>query len=223
MNCEQCDLILQEQDRFCPDCGTPVVIPQKRARLWPAFLVLVLIFAFGFGVYLLSQPNHTVDNFIASDDTMPWFTLENGVLYFDRSLYTGGSELTVPPAICGQTVTALSDACFAYCDDLVIIHLPETLLSIGDSAFYGCSSLRGIRLSETLRSIGDHAFDGCISLEAVCIPYSLQQFGDQLFRNCHKLAYFFYPAPRAYWNRLPIDSSPEDSFVYCADGIYPAK
>jgi len=223
MLCNQCGQPLPQDTRFCPVCGTPVPIRRRRARLWPAFLTLLLIFSFGFGVFLASQRDKAADTITTSDKSTPWFTLKNGVLFFDQDRYSGSSELTVPQTIGGQTVTALSDECFAYCTDLVIVHLPQTLTAIGDSAFYGCTSRRGIRFPETLRSIGDNAFDGCISLEAVCIPYSLQRFGDDLFRNCHKLAYFFYPAPYAYWKALPIDDIPEDSFVYCADGIYPAK
>lgn len=221
MNCNQCGLPLQEQDRFCQNCGSPVPIPRKRARLWPAFLTLILIFAFGIGVFLLDSS--TPEPPVIDNTATPWFTIENGILFFHKDRYTGGEELTVPSTVNGQTVISISDECFAYCQDLVMIHLPETVISIGDSAFYGCSSLRGIRLSETLRSIGDYAFGGCVSLEAVCIPYSLQQFGDNLFSNCHKLVYFFYPAPLAYWQKLPLEQFPEDSFVYCADGIYPAR
>lgn len=219
MICSQCGHILQDQDRFCYVCGTPAPTPKKQARLWPAALALLLIFSFGFGIFLLTRPTGG----LTKDTATPWFTIRDGVLYFDATRYNGGTELTVPEKINGQTVTAISDECFAYCDQLVMIYLPETIQHIGNSAFYSCKSLRGIRLPETLVSIGDYAFGGCISLEAVCIPYSLEQFGDNLYSNCHKLKYFFYPGPVTEWYNLPIGQIPEDSYVYCANGIYPAK
>ena len=223
MLCRQCGQELSPQDRFCNLCGTPVAVPRKKARLWPAVVTLVLIFAVGLSVFLLMRPDRAATPPAVSDEAAPWFTLENGVLYFDKNRYTGGSELTVPKSINGQIVTALAEECFAYCDALVMIYLPETLTSIGDSAFYGCSSLRGIRLPDRLLSIGDYAFGGCINLEAVCIPYSLRQFGESIYSNCHKLVYFFYPGPLSHWHRLSMGEIPDNSFVYCADGIYPAK
>ena len=218
MLCTQCGQSLQDHNRFCPMCGTPAPAPQNKARRWPAVLALVLIFALGFSVFWLMRP----DQGPVQDNATPWFTLQDGILYFDPARYTGGEELTVPDTIGGQTVTTISDNCFAYCDQLVIIHLPETVTTIGDSAFYGCSSLRGIKLPESLTSIGSYAFGGCVNLEAVCIPHALENFGDQLFSNCHKLVYFFYSGHIADWYALPLGNLQRDSYVYCADGIYPA-
>lgn len=219
MVCSQCGHMLQDHNRFCDMCGAPAPTPKKRARLWPAALALLLIFSFGFGVFLLTRPVSG----LSTDTTMPWFTVHDGVLYFDATRYTGGTELTVPEKINGQTVTAISEECFAYSSDLVIIYLPETVTHIGDAAFYGCSSLRGIKLPESLVSIGNYAFSGCVNLEAVCIPYTLEHIGANLFYNCHNLVYFFYPGSAEDWYKLPIGQIRQDSYVYCADGILPAK
>lgn len=195
------------------------VHPRKKGRLWPALVVLLVVFAIGISAFALLRPQ--TDK--VTDSAMPWFALQDGVLYFNAARYTGGSELTVPQTINGQTVTAIGDGCFSYCADLIAIHLPETITHIGESAFYGCTSLRGIRLPESLISLGDYAFGGCVSLEAVCIPYSLSQFGENLFYNCHKLIHFFYPAPVSDWYTLPIGQIRSDAYVYCADGIHPAQ
>ena len=219
MFCSQCGHALQEQDRFCCMCGNPIPLPKRKARLWPAALALVLIFALGLSAFLLVRPQTGPVN----DDTMPWFTLKNGTLYFDKTRYTGGSELTVPEQIHGQTVTNISDSCFEGCDQFTMIYLPENLQHIGESAFYGCTGLRGIKLPESLESIGSYAFGGCINLEAVCIPYSLEQIGGNPFYQCNKLVYFFYPGPAEDWYALPLGNLRSDSYVQCADGIYPAK
>ena len=193
--------------------------PKPKARRWPAVLALVLIFALGFSIYLLSRPLTGP----VTDETMPWFTLQNGVLYFDEAKYTGGSELTVPETINGQTVTAISDACFADCDQFVMIHLPNTITQIGDSAFYGCTNLRGMKLPESLTTIGSLAFGDCVNLEALCIPYSLTDIGDDPLYRCDKLHYFFYPGPLEDWYNLSLGDLQDNSYVHCADGVCPAK
>ena len=222
------DQQLPEEDCVSCDCDTAIEQPTKRARRWPAVLALALIFALGLAAFLLIPPaepakDHDAENGNTTPvNTTPWFTIENGVLYFKESLYDGSEELVVPATVNGQTVTALGDECFAYCTDIIMIYLPETIVTIGDEAFYGCNNLRGIRLPETLTSIGDCAFGGCINLEAICIPYSLQEFGEDVFQHCRTLQFFFYPAPYSYWKKLPIGEIPADSTVYCADGVHPA-
>lgn len=220
---ESTDEPTEETEVICEEpaeaCTKPEEAPKKKYKRWPSILVLALIFTFGFVVFLLTKSDST----IIRDDAMPWFTLQDGVLYFDEMRYTGGNQLTVPETINGQPVTAISDECFAECDELIMIYLPETVTTIGEKAFFNCKSLRGIRLPESLVSLGDCAFANCYSLESVCIPYSVKNFGEKLFRNCRNLKYFFYPAPVSYWRELPIEDIPADSFVYCADGIYPAK
>lgn len=218
MFCTQCGQQLLKDDRFCYACGAPVAPPPKRARLWPAALALVLIFALGFSVFLLAQPNTGMVNGSAT----PWFTVQNGVLYFNSELYTGSAELTVPETIDGQKVTAIADNCFSDCTGLVMIYLPATITHIGEGAFNGCSNLRGMKLPESLVSIGNYAFSGCVSLEAVCIPNTLKLIGGNLFDQCSKLVYFFYAGSLENWLNLPLGNLRPDSYVYCADGIYPA-
>ena len=251
MFCSQCGRLLKDEDHFCCMCGSPVLLPitesiieptaepipepipeptpeaapvpepapKPKARRWPAVLALVLIFALGFTIYLLHCPLTGP----VTDETMPWFTLKNGVLYFDESKYTGGSELTVPEAIKGQTVTAISDECFANCDQFVMIHLPNSITKIGNKAFYGCTNLRGMKLPESVSSMGNYAFGDCWSLEALCIPHSLTDIGNDPLYRCDKLLYFFYPGPLEDWYDLPLGNLQDNSYVQCADGVYPAK
>lgn len=239
MFCIKCGQPVAEEDSFCCMCGHPVVplaskepdlsqilAPQEepadptvpKPRQWAAVITLVLIFAFGLVVFIL---NRTETGF-TMDTAMPWFTVQDGVLYFNDDLYTGNSVLVVPDSINGQTIQEIGDDCFAHSTDLVYIELPETITKIGDSAFYGCSNLRGVKLPESLISIGHYAFGGCTSLEAVCIPYSLEHVGGNPFYNCHKLQFFFYPGPADEWYELPLGNLREDAYVYCADGVRPA-
>lgn len=229
MICNQCGGNVPDSCRFCIYCGTPLesseALPaqqppaarRKKGKIWTALLALALIFSLGLGVFLVTQYYSAM----ATDPTMPWFTVVRGTLYFDQSRYTGSAELTVPATISGQPVTALSNSCFAGCDSLVTIHLPEGLQSIGDGAFAGCSSMRGIRLPETVTYIGSLAFANCGELEAVCIPFSLQQVGTGLFEQCGSLKYIFFPGPIALWNALGIRGLGRSVTVYALDGAYP--
>ena len=229
MICNQCGGNVPDGCRFCIYCGTPLessetppapqvpAVPRKKGKIWTAILALALIFSLGLGVFLFTQYYTAV----AKDPTMPWFTVVRGTLHFDPSLYTGSAELTVPATISGQPITALSNSCFADCDSLVTVHLPEGLRSIGDGAFAGCDNLRGIKLPETVTYIGSLAFANCGKLEAICIPYSLQQVGAGLFEQCSSLKYIFYPGPIAYWDALDISGLGSSVTVYAADGAYP--
>ena len=237
MFCIKCGQQLEDGDSFCCMCGhsvnpaapeepTAIDIPPEpevpagpKPKQRAAVISLVLIFLVGLVVFLLFPTGSGP----AQDAAMPWFSVEDGVLYFDQSLYTGSSTLVVPESISGQTVIAVSDGCFASCNNLADIQLPNTVSTIGSNAFSGCTDLRGIKLPESLTSIGSNAFSNCSNLEAVCIPYSLEAIGNDPFTGCSKLMYFFYPGPAEDWYDLPLGTIPENSYVYCADGLRPAK
>ena len=53
-----------------------------------------------------------------------------------------GSELEIPErSPNGQVVIGISARAFENCDELISIHIPETVIKIGEQAFKGCSSL----------------------------------------------------------------------------------
>lgn len=240
MICPTCGSFTPDGSRFCCCCfsrisieetqdnapteavieGTQTSIPsslKKKGRLWPPMLILGILFAIGLTLFVL------IGNTSAADPDIPWFTVQNGKLYFNETLYTGGNELTVPAAIGGQTVTIISDDCFSGCLDLTTVYLPEGIEYIGDRAFAGCLSLRGMKLPETLSTLGSEAFSGCRNLEAICIPYSVIQVGKAAFHNCSALSYIFYPGPVAAWENLDVDSIDEKTKIYCVDGIRQGK
>ena len=216
MFCISCGQPIQENDRFCPYCGAPQAEPPKPGRRWPAVLALTLIFALGLGVYLFfSLGLNTV-----TDPESPWFSMQDGTLYFDPSVYTGDGVLTIPETICGQTVTALGDKCFYDCDTLIAIHLPATLTHIGEEAFAYCDNLRGVELPEGLICLSDGAFYQCWSLESVCIPASLQERGNNIFVGCSSLHYIFYSGDLNSWKALYFYSVPSGTVLSCTDGMY---
>lgn len=216
MFCPFCGQIVQENDRFCSYCGASLPEPPKKGRRWPAVLALVLIFALGLGVFLFYRPELKA----TKDPQAPWFSVHNGVLYFDARAYTGDGVLVVPETVNGQTVTALSDSCFYNCDTLIAIHLPNTLTTIGSDAFAYCDSLRGVELPESLLTLASNAFYRCSSLESVCIPASLQNVGSSIFSGCDSLSCIFYSGSLNSWKALNLYGIPEGTVLSCSDGLF---
>lgn len=226
MFCPNCGTACGEEQRFCIHCGTDlhpeageVIIPrsaQKKGSRWVPILILVILSAVGIGVFFAtSGPGNPM---VQSD--MPWFSIKNGELHFDESLYTGGSEVTVPNQIGGATVLFLSDECFAYCDSIAEVHLPDSLLAIGYGSFEGCTALRGVYIPDSVTYIGDGAFYGCTALEAVCIPSSVNYIGSGAFDHCDKLFYIFYPGSIDDWALLYDEFINPYTGIYCEDGSF---
>lgn len=187
----------------------------KKGRIWPAIAILAAMLTFGL-VLFFTLP---LTGGVADDPQMPWFTLEDGILYFDKTLYTGGETLTVPQQIGGQKVRELSEYCFLGCAGLTAVELPEGLEWIGPKAFAGCIQLRGIKLPESLQGIGGEAFAGCAALEAIAIPYTVRTVGIGIFDDCGALRHIYYPGTRADWHLLEIQGINPKARVYCIDGV----
>lgn len=233
MICPYCASVTPDGSRFCCRCASrlPEAVAQdvhpaavqtsipapvkKKGRLWPPILILAFMFAAGLWLFLTMGSPSAVQ-----DPAQPWFSVKDGTLYFDESRYTGGSELTVPAVVAGQTVTAIGDECFYNAGDLTAIHLPDGVESIGSRAFSGCTSLRGILLPDTVTAIGAEAFTGCGGLEAVCIPAYAVQVGAGIFDSCGRLTHVFYSGPFAMLEALGIEFENPEVRIYCADGTY---
>ena len=63
------------------------------------------------------------------------------------------NKLTIP-----NTVTAIGNYAFYYCNNLKEVRIPEGVVSIGESAFFSCFGLRRIDLPSTLKRIDSEAF-----------------------------------------------------------------
>lgn len=195
----------------------PAPHPHKR-KLLP-YLILAVLFVLGLTVYLCiptaPQP--------ITDPEQPWFSICDGVLNYDSTLYTGTEELTVPETVAGMTVTAIGEYCFAGDTRITTVNLPKTVTYIGARAFRGCKSLRGIFVPESVQRIGAEAFYGCISLESLCIPYSVKSVAHGAFANCPKLYHIFYAGPCAAWEALYNEPINTETRIYAADGVVRQK
>lgn len=185
---------------------------QKKGTLWIPIVLLVVMFAAGLSLFWITQGNRPV-----TDPNMPWFSIREGTLYFDKDHYHGSNELDVPEIVAGQTVTAISSECFAGCDQLTIVSLPNTVQSIGDSAFQNCSALRGLFVPASVSSIGAYAFSGCAALESVCIPGNVKHIGSNAFLGCNSLSYIFYSGSAENWCQLYSEFISPETYIFAAD------
>ena len=221
MNCPNCQTPCGENDHFCYLCGTPLLqeLPKKskKGSRWVPLLLLILMSAGGIFAFFASADPVPVQASITS--TGDYFILENGVLYFNKSLFTG-SELTVPSQINGQAVTSIGRYCFANCTELTSVILPDSLTSIGEGAFSGCTALRAIDIPDNVSTIGKKAFYGCSALEAIQIPRSVNTIGQDAFDDCSYLGYIFYDGSHSSWSALYDEFINPYAGVVCEDGSF---
>ena len=148
------------------------------------------------------------------------FALAEGSLVFLPDRWDGSPIVHIPGTIGGQTVTAIGPGCFAGCDTLTTIILPESVAIIGPMAFSGCSSLRGLQLPDEVISIGAGAFSGCDDLQAITIPVTLEQIAPGTFDDCASLMYIFYDGTYEDWCSLYSGFINPFTAVICIDGIF---
>ena len=224
MICPNCQTLCADSARFCCDCGCPLQQPveapkpKKGTRWIPALLLLVIAVSGLILFFCTATP--TAPSKIVTSPECPWFTLENGALYFDEHLYTGGSELTVPDQIAGVSVTALGERCFYNCKNLTTVYLPKSLVSIGDGAFSGCTALRGIFIPASVKTIGKEAFLGCTALESICIHNSMTSIQSDAFDQCNRLGYLFFLGTHKEWTALYSEFINPYTTIFCQDGSF---
>ena len=208
MKCPSCGAVYDAPHRFCGLCGTPLEYEteQKGSHRVPLIILASLILV---GLILFfAIPRQSTET---PTQSIRWLTVEDGAVSFVEPRYQGGPEVEIPRVVNGQTVTAVDDFAFAYCHDVVTVHLPNTVESIGDYAFDGCESLQVLEIPEGVTAIGRFAFSGCPELEAIHIPASVVEIGESAFDDCGNLGYIFYDGTLDEWDELysqPIDSRP---------------
>jgi len=191
--------------------------PKKYGRHWVPLLIMAAL-ALCCTTLFYAVPMKSAEPVTSREQ--PWFSVDEGVLYFDESHYTGGPQLTLPEDIQGISVTAIADSCFRNCQDLAVIHLPQSLEAIGENAFQNCSALRGLDIPESVVFLGKGAFDGCSALEAVCISNKLQYIGTGAFEGCTRLRYVYFLGDFSEWKALCGDFSGLDTVISCENGKF---
>lgn len=187
--------------------------PKKRNH-WIPVAALAVMFLIGTILFFLI-PMGT-----AQAATKSCFSVVDGALYFDQSLYRDGAVLTVPDTVDGQAVTSIGEGCFENVTGITTIILPSTVSRISDHAFSQCDDLRGLSVPEGVRTIGAQAFYGCDALESVYLPLELYSIGEGAFADCPSLKYLFYAGFYDGLYRMYPEMITPFTYAICLDGTY---
>lgn len=216
MTCSNCGAVFDDSSRFCGVCGSPLTAPKKGSHLVPILILLVLTIV-GTCIFFATGSTSATPAPQISHDSV--FTVTHGNLYSD-STFEGVAELTVPDTVGGLNVTGIGRYCFSECDDLTVIHLPDSVTTIGEFAFAGCDSLRAMELPNSVKEIGADAFWNCPSLEAIRLPDSVKSIGPGVFDGCDSLAFIFYDGTIAEWHDVFRQELSPETTVCCTDGTF---
>lgn len=229
MICPNCGSECPEQAASCPICDTivPESLPEmpvkQKKALWKRipYIIMVVLLLLGSVLFALTAqpPQYDTPNAV-TDPAYPWFSMVNGAIRFNPSLYEGGETLEIPSTLGGEKVTAIAPDGFSWTEGITEIRLPNTIVSIGDYAFSFCPDLRGIFVPASVTSIGEGAFMGCTALESICVSYSVKSIGAGALENCPKLIHIFYPGPISSWRELYTEKIAENTHIYAADGDF---
>lgn len=83
----------------------------------------------------------------------------------------------------------IGTGCFAMCEGLTEVIIPDTVLRIGNQAFNSCPNLTKVQFSNSLQFIGSYAFTGCTNLQEIDLQVdsSICTIGKEVFARCPKL------------------------------------
>lgn len=82
-------------------------------------------------------------------------------------------------------ITSIGGRCFVYCENLQSVKLPSGITSLGTECFYNCSSLTSIPLPSGITSLGYCCFYGCSSLKSISLPDGITSLGDGCFATLY--------------------------------------
>lgn len=91
-------------------------------------------------------------------------------------------------------ITSIGGRCFYNCENLQSVDLPSGITSLGDDCFYGCSSLKSISLPDGITSLEEGCFSGCSDLIEIKLPSNIRSFGESCFRDCSSLTNVSLPS-----------------------------
>ena len=87
----------------------------------------------------------------------------NAIIETSSNTLLAGCKNTIIP----NTVTAIDEFAFTYCNGLTSIIIPNSVTKIGWLAFRGCNNLASVTFGDSLTTIGAEAFMDCSALEEI--------------------------------------------------------
>lgn len=124
-------------------------------------------------------------------DTGDWETLvlPEGITAITKdSVIPAFFEIYLP-----DSLISIGDFTFAHCHAIQKVHFGNSLVAIGEKAFFWCEELDDVILPDSLTSIGTYAFADCIFLKTVRLSNSLTHLPEGLFSSCMNLEFLEIP------------------------------
>ena len=84
-------------------------------------------------------------------------------------------------------ITSIEGRCFNNCENLQSVDLPSGITSLGVECFAGCEGLKSIKLPDGITSLGESCFYFCSSLTSIDLPSGITSLGDWCFLGCSSL------------------------------------
>lgn len=86
-------------------------------------------------------------------------------------------------------ITSIEGRCFNNCENLQSVDLPSGITSLGVECFAGCEGLKSIKLPDGITSLGESCFSFCSSLTSIDLPSNIRSFGESCFESCYGLTH----------------------------------
>ena len=168
---------------------------------------------------LLAPPSTKVTD----EDLAEAYTDEYGVKFSPDRKRLLQADTSIASYTIPESVTAIGDKAFSWCDSLTQITIPSSVTAIGDSAFSSCSSLTQITIPNSVTAIGRNPFAGlkielknlsphflvednvlftadkkrlisyCSTQTSYCIPNSVTSIENSAFSRCTSLTQITIP------------------------------
>ena len=109
--------------------------------------------------------------------------------------------------VIGNSVTAIGEEAFSYCDSLTSVTIGNSVTRIGKNAFRGCKLLTSVNIPNSVTSIGEWTFAFCDSLTSITLGNNITSIGDHAFSSCKSLISINIPNS--------VTSLRENTFYFC--------
>ncbi len=105
--------------------------------------------------------------------------------YTNTEILNNQTEWThVRTLVIPETVTAIGDSAFSYCQQLESVVCYAPLETTGRATFMFCTNLKEALFLNPIKAIDNYCFDGCPALETVWYGNTLDFIGAQAFHGC---------------------------------------